>query len=226
MTQFIEIPASKRSIAMRRPLFGSGINNASYSVTPVVGGKKVRCPYYTVWASMIQRCYSDKYQAKQPTYIGCLVVKEWLTFSNFREWMKGQQWFGMELDKDILVSGNRTYSPETCIFVSHAINGLLASHESERGDCPQGVYFDKQTEKYRAQCRINGTNKPLGRFSDANKAEVAYLEFKSALIIELASKERPEIEAALLRYSKAMTDKALAIHLLSSPAVQSIERST
>lgn len=223
MTQFIEVPASKKSLASRKLLFGVGINNASYAVTPVVNGKKVRCPYYTVWASMIQRCYSDKYQAKQPTYIGCSVTKEWLIFSNFKSWMKDQRWVGMELDKDILVTGNKIYSPEGCVFVSHAINGLLASHESERGGCPQGVYFDNQTGKYRAQCRIDGTNKPLGRFSDVNKAEIAYLEFKSALIIELASNEDPEIETALLRYAEVMADKVLAIHLLSSPTVQSID---
>ena len=51
---------------------------------------------------MLQRCYSPKNHAKNPTYIGCYVAKEWLTFSNFKAWMGSQQWQGMELDKGVI----------------------------------------------------------------------------------------------------------------------------
>lgn len=46
-------------------------------------------------------------------------------FSNFAEWFDKHHVEGWELDKDILVSGNRTYSPETCCFVPHEINVLF-----------------------------------------------------------------------------------------------------
>ena len=84
---------------------------------------------YSVWTSMLKRCYSDKCQKKQPTYKGCCVCEEWLNYSNFKKWfndnyyeIEGEQ---MNLDKDILVKGNKIYSPETCVFVPKKINTLF-----------------------------------------------------------------------------------------------------
>ena len=41
---------------------------------------------YYYWQSMLKRCYSDEYHRKQPTYIGCSVIDEWLNFQVFAEW--------------------------------------------------------------------------------------------------------------------------------------------
>lgn len=41
-------------------------------------------PSYLAWTSMLERCYSRKYQHKRSTYQGCYVCKEWHTFSNFK----------------------------------------------------------------------------------------------------------------------------------------------
>ena len=40
---------------------------------------------YLKWHAMIQRCYSEAYHKKQPSYIGCTVCERWLIFSNFIE---------------------------------------------------------------------------------------------------------------------------------------------
>ena len=99
-------------------VWGVGINDADYSVCPRVDGIHINCIYYQTWQSMLERCYSSKYQAKHPTYKSCTVCEEWLHFSNFRSWMVGQNHKGKFLDKDILELGNKIYSPETCIFVT------------------------------------------------------------------------------------------------------------
>ncbi len=70
---------------------------------------------------MLQRCYSESYLNKRPSYRGCSVCEEWKTFSNFMAWMKNKNMENLELEKDILVPGNKLYSPETCVFVSRWI---------------------------------------------------------------------------------------------------------
>ena len=86
---------------------------------------------YEKWKSMFGRCYSEKYQEKHPTYIGCTVCERWLLLSNFTEdipkidgydkelFLNGK----LELDKDIKSNGeNKEYSLENCLWVIHAEN--------------------------------------------------------------------------------------------------------
>jgi hypothetical protein len=152
--QFIEIPASKRSLALRKPIYGIGTNDADYMVDPRIDGKRGRCPIYRVWKSMLERCYSEKRQAKCPTYIGCTVCKEWLTFSNFRRWMVNQDWQGKQLDKDILVKGNKIYSAETCCFVTQAVNMIESRAKHYKFISPVGENVD--VYNLSEFCRTNG----------------------------------------------------------------------
>tara|TARA_B110000881_G_scaffold169774_1_gene153324 strand:- start:1166 stop:1795 length:630 start_codon:yes stop_codon:yes gene_type:complete len=73
------------------------------------------------WKGMLERCYSDRYQALKPTYIGCVVCDEWHNFQNFAEWFYNNHIDGFELDKDKLGNG-KLYSPDTCCFISRAEN--------------------------------------------------------------------------------------------------------
>lgn len=41
---------------------------------------------YSTWVTMLRRCYSVKFQEKQPTYKSCSVCEEWITYSNFKNW--------------------------------------------------------------------------------------------------------------------------------------------
>lgn len=212
MPEFIEIPASKKSLVNRKPVYGVGINDADYVTRPKINGDQVVCPYYRTWSSMIVRSYSDKYQVSRPTYIGCSVTKEWLIFSNFRKWMETQDWQGKQLDKDILIPGNKVYRPDTCVFVSRQINTLLTDSAAARGEYPQGVDFHKATGKYRASCKVIGNQKYLGLFTAIPEAEYEYLTFKSKLIKSIAYEDEsisnPELQEALLRHYKLFKDKA------------------
>ena len=75
---------------------------------------------YICWRDMLRRCYSAKYQEKQPTYKGCRVCDDWLYYSNFKNWYD-KSYYEVEnktsqLDKDILIKGNKVYSPDTCVL--------------------------------------------------------------------------------------------------------------
>ena len=100
---------------------------------------------------MLQRCYSEKWQERYPTYKGCSVSEEWHTFSNFKAWMEKQQWEGKQLDKDILFEGNKVYSPEPCVFVTRKTN-MFTTDRAARGSGLLGMHWDKEKAKFRAGC--------------------------------------------------------------------------
>lgn len=125
-------------------VMGWGINDADYHVliTEKVDGKSKtiwKCPYYIKWYSMLNRCFSKKYQKDKVTYINKIICEEWKYFSNFRSWMEKQDWEDKCLDKDLLVYHNNEYSPETCCFISNEVNGFLTKRQNERGKYPLGV---------------------------------------------------------------------------------------
>lgn len=186
-------------------VYGVGINDANYSTTGSVGGTWSICPYYSRWRNMLKRCYCPDYLEKYPTYEGCYVCPDWLTFSNFRVWMETQDWEGKELDKDLLVVGNKCYSPETCMFITPAINSLIISQKHSKNGHMMGVTFHPSTGKFRAICRNSVTKKTesLGLFHEEIDAHLAWKKRKRELVIEVAeSLEDVKIKQALLQHYK------------------------
>jgi len=187
-----------------RLVFGIGINDANYVVKPSINGKLVACPFYVAWHGMLMRCYDSRYQAKQPTYIGCSVVPEWHRFMAFRAWMTMLDWQGRQLDKDLLIQGNRVHGPQTCAFISHGLNTFTTDHAAARGDWPIGVYWNKQNGKFMAQCRnpFTGKREYLGLFTCPAEAHEAWRKRKHELALQIAALHAdPRIAAALsVRY--------------------------
>lgn len=141
---------------------------------------------YKIWYDMLKRCYDLKYQEKRPTYVGCEVCDEWLNYQNFARWyeenyyeVQGQR---MELDKDILIKGNKVYSPDNCIFVPHIINSLFIKCDTVRGEYPVGITLNKRDNKLQVRCRIyeNGKmiRKHLGYFN-VDQTEEAFFIYKT-----------------------------------------------
>lgn len=216
MAIFIERPASKRSLARRRLVLGVGINDAKYTTSSLdESGKRIVCPFYQRWLSMLTRCYSVDFKKKNPTYSGCIVIDDWHKFSNFKKWMAKNDWEGKQLDKDILVLGNKIYSPEFCVFISARINTLLNNNESIRGEYPIGVSLNAATGKYVAHCKDSGKKKYVGIFFTINEAESAYCKFKSNLIKAIASESEAlsstKIKKALLTHAKNLDDRSLIL---------------
>jgi len=176
---------------------GIGINDADYITQ---AKNKPCCNIYSVWQGILVRCYSEKFQEKNISYIGCSICDEWLTFSVFREWMIKQDWRCKQIDKDILFQGNKLYSPETCLFVTHEINSLLTSRSNFRGRYPQGVSIDNASGRYQSQCRVKGKQTGLGLFSTPEEAHEVYKEFKYKMIAEIAEEQSEPLRSALLRY--------------------------
>lgn len=185
----------------KRLVYGVGINDADYvtQVKETVGmfeGEREQeviwlCPFYVRWTSMLARCYSEKQQLKQPTYRGCSVTSEWLTFSNFKAWMEVQDWEGKQLDKDLLSPGNKVYGPDTCVFVDVKVNSFVNESTASRGKWPIGVSFDKGVSKFRARCNsvVTGKYECLGLFTTPEEAHQVWLAFKLEQAYILAARQ-------------------------------------
>lgn len=158
---------------------------------------------------MLERCYSDHSFKKYPTYIDCEVCPEWHTFSSFKAWMEAQDWKGKDLDKDLLVAGNKIYSPSACVFVSGQVNAFLLDHAAGRGDLPIGVTWNHKLGKFRAKCNnpFTGKREHLGYFSSPEAAHEAWRCRKHELACIYADQQvDPRIAEALrLRFSTETT---------------------
>ena len=199
----------------RKLVQGVGVNDADYVVEKwetigyVDGKRKTKldwfCPFYRAWKGMLTRCYSVKYQERYPTYKGCTVSKEWLTFTNFKNWMMTQDWQYKHLDKDLLFEGNKVYSPETCVFVSPMVNSFTIDQGSKRGEFLIGVAWHKKSGKFKSNCSnpFSGEQEYLGYFTCEQEAHEAWLKRKLELAHELSAiqEDTRVAEALIKRYS-------------------------
>lgn len=172
-----------------------------------------RLKEYQVWKGMLERCYSDKFQAKKPTYKGCIVSENFVCYPYFKKWCNKQIGFdqvGWHLDKDILSKGNKVYSEDTCCFVPQEINSLLVRSNATRGKYPLGVSYLTRLGMFEASVSLGGRNKRIGRFYNAQEAFYAYKEAKEAYIKEVANKWKgkvdPRVYEALMSWNIEITD--------------------
>lgn len=182
----------------KKPIYGIGINDADYRIKG--------CPHYRVWAKMLTRCYSSNSHKEKPSYIGCSVSKEWHSFMSFRSWMRNQDWEGKHLDKDIILPGNKIYSPKTCVFVSRQINSILTKSNLARGKPPSGYGEDKDMKRglrFSVEISMNGARVRLGRYETAEEASAVYREAKRRHLLTTACCE-PDIRVkqGLYRHSE------------------------
>lgn len=102
-----------------KSLVGIGyIGEGPYKCYDYVDGRKKLSKMFNTWSNMIIRVYSPEHHIEFPAYKNSTVQAIWHNFQNFAEWYSLKQpikdW---ELDKDILVKGNKEYGPELCCFV-------------------------------------------------------------------------------------------------------------
>jgi len=200
---FKEIPASPTRIAKRKLICGVGVNDALYQPSITIKGKYRTCPFYIIWRGIIYRCYGKKTKANYPTYTDCTVEKSWLYFSNFKKWASTQNWMGNELDKDILIPGNKQYGPNTCLFVPPAINRLLNKNTKRRGKYPLGVskITSHGHSAYHATCCFFGKQTKIGQFQSIDLAEQAYIKAKCQHIRKVAGTVTdPRLKTALISH--------------------------
>ena len=195
-------------------VYGVGILGTKYLST--VNG--VRTKEYTLWMDMLRRCYSDTYKKKNQTYIDCEVSNKFKSYEYFYEWCNKQIGFGVDgngnqfqLDKDLLIKGNKVYSESTCVFLPKEINSVLTKCTASRGEHLIGVCWHNTNKAFVARVHKNkGKPEHLGLFNTEIEAFNAYKQAKEAYLKELANKWKDKIDEraynALMNYQVEITD--------------------
>ena len=189
---------------------GVGVSGSRYPYK--INGRNTK--EYILWKSMLQRCYSDSFKNKRPTYKDCKVSDNFKSYEYFYEWCKSQVGFGVEgfeLDKDLLIKGNKVYSENSCVFIPREINSVLIKSEASRGNHLLGVYWSKTNKTFKAMvCKNKGKQEYLGYFKTELEAFNAYKEAKETFIKEQANKWKSQIDEkaynALMNYTVEITD--------------------
>ena len=208
--QLVSIKSGEVKDYFAPSVYGVGILGTKYSSK--ING--VQTKEYTLWMDMLKRCYSDKYQKKQLTYEGCEVGDNFKSYEYFYEWCNKQIGFDnkdWQLDKDLLVKGNKVYNESTCIFIPKEINQVLVKRENMRGKYPIGVYWSHKNKAFMARVNMNkGKYEYLGSFNAEIEAFNAYKTAKEAFVKEQASKWKGKIDDraynALMNYQVEITD--------------------
>lgn len=157
--------ASIRCRQVKDKLYRSAFNFGYIGVGP----HKTKCQSgptlaYSKWKSMIERCYSGL--PRFSNYGDCSVCDEWRNFQVFAEWLYDnypKDNLIYDLDKDLLISGNRIYSPNACTFLTRAENMAAsldkisaASMREFSVTCPNGEVVN--IKNLRQFCIKNGIN--------------------------------------------------------------------
>lgn len=179
----------------------------------IVDEKGEKLKEYSLWCSMLQRCYDEKKHKELPSYTDCTVSENFKYFPYFKDWCNKQIGFNVEgfaLDKDILVKGNKVYSEDTCCFVPYEINGIFPKCDRSRGEYLLGVYYNKRRGMFTSSLCVSGKQLHLGGFETELDAFLAYKTAKEARIRNktLAYKESicPRVYDALMNYSVDIND--------------------
>ena len=158
---------------------------------------------YNLWQALLRRCYCDKFHVKCPTYKDCSVSDNFKYYPYFKEWCNNQIGFNVlddkgnhfELDKDLLIKGNKVYSEDTCCFIPREINVALIYNQTKKGNHPIGVSYSKVNNKFVVYVKKGeGSREYLGYFEDASVAFLAYKASKEAYLKELANKWKDKID--------------------------------
>ena len=191
-------------------VYGIGIVGTKYPISV----NSVQTKEYELWTHMLQRCYSDTYKKKRPTYEGCKVSDNFKSYEYFYGWCNKQIGFnnkGWHLDKDLLTKGNKVYSEDSCVFIPKEINLMLIKCDASRGEHLIGVCWHKKDNAFVAKVAKNkGKREYLGFFKTEIEAFNAYKEAKESFVKEQANKWKDKIDIrayeALMNYTVEITD--------------------
>lgn len=158
---------------------------------------------YTLWLSVLRRCYSKDALERNPKYKGVVVDSIWHDFSMFQKDIVKFISFGeigFALDKDLLsYQDNKIYSKKTCCFLPKEINSFLSKCNTGNLNLPIGV--SNYNGKIHARLGVIGLNVVCNSVEEAFSV---YKKAKEAYAKVLADKWKDKIDPrayeALMNY--------------------------
>jgi hypothetical protein len=179
---------SRKGLLEPLKIYGVGFNSGKRGQGFPAKTKEGILREYDHWRRMLQRSYDTKWQALHPTYAKCEVGTSWWDYQGFARDFHNCKYRAenSDLDKDLIVIGNKTYSKEFCVYLPEEINktiiieGTVARWHSRdeifEYNC-NGVYLG------RSSCHIK-----LGElWVDAKLGRIRYLADKYKDVIDPAA---------------------------------------
>lgn len=194
-SEFTEV--KRKSNKPRKLIKGIGVNDSQYKVTRRDGLVLTKCPYYSRWISLINKCANTDFT----------ICDDWLTFSKFRKWMEKQNWEG---DRRLNLTLFRTkhYSPETACFLTRRASCAFDDKSYQKSQYPTGVTYLKDRRIYNAQCSTEGIQCTIGYSKTEAGAYKMYIDFKHAHMLVIASEHEGAVKAAMLTFA----DELLSVY--------------
>lgn len=152
-------------------------------------------PEYNQWFDMKQRCTSERSIKLRPSYSGCTIDQEWLSYDKWLDWARTKYGFLQrdskgriyQIDKDLIGDGKH-YGADTCVFLPKELNQALqfpfSGFQIMNNGSHRVVVVDSLTNK-----RVS-----LGCFKEYSQAAEVFSEFKENTIRSLADKFIDEID--------------------------------
>lgn len=180
-------------MTIKRTYHGVGYNSGGRHLVSV---NRVLTHTYIIWYGMISRCYSKRTHLEHPNYAGCSVSENWQDFQRFAEWYESHEFSGLDyqLDKDLLVEGNKVYSAETCCLIPKELNSLIIQRPKSKSRYLIGAAPDKRSKSWRSRIGINGKLVCIGSFDTELSAHLAFVEKRKEYLLEMANKWKGRIE--------------------------------
>lgn len=146
-------------------------------VNDVPGDSSPRHPAYSRWINLLRREKSDP-----NVYAGVTICDEWYTYSTFKAWITSHDdWENLQIDKDLIVPGNKHYSPQTCAMIPAHINRFMVDGSKGAEYLPGVTLTKNKTNPYGARMHVteNGKSKVVNLGYHRTEAE-AHAAWKTA----------------------------------------------
>ncbi len=153
--------------------------NGKWAETFTKDGVNYMTKARAIYLAILARCNPLSWVTLFPTYKGCYVEGVFKDFQTFTDWYVTQVGYGIkgyEIDKDLLITGNKVYSEDSCVLIPKFVNLFLTHKKNKKQAGPTGV--QKSGNKYYAAIGINGKLVSLGGFRTEIEAMQAYKEAK------------------------------------------------
>ena len=129
---------------------------------------------YNTWSILKNRVLNPKYkQYNDYGGRGITICDEWKNdFKSFYDWaMKNGYSDELSIDR---IDNDGNYCPENCRWTTRTIQQRNQRMQKNNTSGFKGVWFNKESKKYRAQININRKKIHLGYFKTAIEAGVVY----------------------------------------------------
>lgn len=162
---------------------------------------------YNRWKNMLARCYDGATKIKLAAYEGCTVHPHWHNFQNYAEWFYKNPFytFGWNVDKDLLIFGNREYGPHTCVLLPPAINSALQMRGDKADGLPHGVKVNSScSHLFEASSSVFDKKHYIGLYPTVEEAYAAYKSFREnhvkSLVLNYQGKIDPVVYEKLMNF--------------------------